>query len=164
MTHDLVAQGVLLREAYETIEYGVADPSIFVRDGGPSIAENMAVLGCMWNRADNKRIPGWTEFRRRLGSAEAPAMVFVLSNCPDFIRTIPTLQHDETNAEDIDTEGEDHVADEARYAFMSRPWIVDEDVPEAVHFPKTPQQMTIFEHIARGRQQRLALEYHDSLG
>jgi hypothetical protein len=33
------------------------------------------------------------------------------------------LQHDALRAEDLDSDGEDHAADETRYACMSRPWI-----------------------------------------
>lgn len=41
--------------------------------------------------------------------------------CKAFIRTIPLLQYDEHRPEDLDTDGEDHVADEVRYFCMSRP-------------------------------------------
>jgi hypothetical protein len=39
------------------------------------------------------------------------------------IKTIPALQHDELKPEDVDTEGDDHCGDAARYACMSRPYI-----------------------------------------
>jgi hypothetical protein len=45
----------------------------------------------------------------------------VFSNCKAFIRTLPLLQYDEHKSEDLDTDGEDHAADEARYFCMSRP-------------------------------------------
>ena len=48
-------------------------------------------------------------------------MMYVFSNCKAFIRTIPLLLYDEHKPEDLDTDGEDHVADEARYFLMSRP-------------------------------------------
>jgi hypothetical protein len=48
-------------------------------------------------------------------------MMYIFSNCKAFIRTIPLLQYDEHKPEDLDTDGEDHVADEARYFCMSRP-------------------------------------------
>lgn len=32
------------------------------------------------------------------------------------------MQHDTRNPEDIDTQGEDHAADETRYALFSRPF------------------------------------------
>jgi hypothetical protein len=44
------------------------------------------------------------------------------------------LQHDQARAEDMDSNLEDHAADEWRYACMSRPWIktVKEKRPERV--------------------------------
>jgi hypothetical protein len=55
------------------------------------------------------------------GDGKTP-MLYVFSTCHDFIRTVPALPHDRARAEDVDTDAEDHVADEARYACMSRPW------------------------------------------
>lgn len=159
MTADLVAQGIIAREHNDNVMYGAADPSIFIRDGGPSIAEIMAINQCIWSRADNKRVPGWQELRRRLGTSElTEPTLFFLDNCQDSIRTIPTLQHDETNPEDLDTEAEDHAADETRYACMSRPWTMYAPEPEVISFPKTPAQLTINELIERQRQKRLAAE------
>ena len=48
-------------------------------------------------------------------------MMYIFRNCKAFIRTIPLLQYDKHKPEDLDTEGEDHVADEVRYFCMSRP-------------------------------------------
>ena len=48
-------------------------------------------------------------------------MMYIFKNCKAFIRTIPLMIFDETHVEDIDTDLEDHVADEARYMCMSRP-------------------------------------------
>ena len=48
-------------------------------------------------------------------------MMYVFNNCKAFTRTIPTLIYDEHRVEDLDTDGEDHQADEARYFCMSRP-------------------------------------------
>ena len=52
---------------------------------------------------------------------EGFAMMYVFSNCRAFIRTIPTLLYDTSKPEDLNTDGEDHVADEVRYFCMSRP-------------------------------------------
>jgi hypothetical protein len=49
-------------------------------------------------------------------------MVF-FATCHDTIRTLPALQHDTARPEDVDTSGEDHAADEIRYACMSRRWV-----------------------------------------
>jgi len=62
--------------------------------------------------ADNKRIVGWQQVRDRLiGYDNKPLMYVVGVACPDLVRTLPALQHDTVNAEDIDTEGDDHSAD-----------------------------------------------------
>jgi hypothetical protein len=129
-----LGRGVLEREKDDPPAHnggrrlGVADPSIFAEDGGPSIAERMSNVGCAWYPADNKRIPGWDQVRSRLqgeddiGTGNRP-MLYFFETCIDSIRTIPALQHDETKAEDLDTDGEDHAADETRYACMSRPYV-----------------------------------------
>ena len=38
-----------------------------------------------------------------------------------FIRTIPELKFSNSSPEDLDTTGEDHIADEVRYMCMARP-------------------------------------------
>jgi hypothetical protein len=118
------------REGKPHIAYGVLDPSAFSQDGGPSIAERMAKVGAFFRRADNKRVPaagaqgGWDQMRQRMkGDADGRPMMVVFNTCRDFIRTVPILQHDTNRPEDLDTEAEDHAADEARYACMSRPYI-----------------------------------------
>ena len=72
-------------------------------------------------------------------------MIYAFSTCLDSIRTIPALQHDQTRAEDVDTEGEDHAGDEWRYACMSRPYIREiakpKDVLAEMVRPKTFDEM-----------------------
>jgi hypothetical protein len=48
-------------------------------------------------------------------------MMYIFKNCKAFIRTVPTLIFDDHKVEDLNTEGEDHIADETRYFCMSRP-------------------------------------------
>jgi hypothetical protein len=48
-------------------------------------------------------------------------MLYIFENCKAFIRTIPSLIYDEHKPEDLDTKGEDHVADESRYMCMLNP-------------------------------------------
>lgn len=129
LTAEEVAAGIRKRERGDAERMsGVADPAIFASDGGPSIAERMARAGVVFKPADNARVPrngamgGWDQVRQRLkGDAEGRAMMLMFSTCTDAIRTLPALQHDKSRAEDVDTEGEDHAADEIRYACMSRP-------------------------------------------
>ena len=129
MTADEVADGIAAREDGEEIAYGVLDPAAFAQDGGPSIAERMMRRGVLFRRADNRRLGnglgamgGWDQMRSRMRGRDGVPMLYVFETCTDFIRTIPALQHDPDKAEDLDTEAEDHAADEARYGCMSRPW------------------------------------------
>ena len=122
-----VAKGVKLRETKEVINYAVADPAIFIQNGGPSIAQDMSKFRCNWFKADNKRLPGWEQLRIRLKGINGVPMIYFLEDCVDTIRTLPILQHDKTNAEDLDTKQEDHAADDVRYACMSRPYYIGGD-------------------------------------
>lgn len=132
MTTEDVAKGIVSRHKGYDFSGCVADPAIFAEDGGPSRAEVMAREGIYFQRADNKRVArngamgGWDEMRQRmLGNGIRP-MIYAFSTCTDSIRTIPILPHDEGRPEDIDTNSEDHAADEWRYACMSRPWVKEQ--------------------------------------
>jgi hypothetical protein len=157
MTADAVGHEILTQEEGERVRYAVADPAIFIRNGGPSIAESMA--RCRWRKADNKRLPGWEAVRQRLVGQEGIPMVYIAHECEDFWRTVPTLQHDENNPEDLDTDGEDHIADEFRYACMSRPWRPKMiQPPGQLVLPKLPGEVTINALVERNRRARLERE------
>ena len=101
---------------------GVADPSIWDRSRGESVAEAAARHGILFVPGDNHRLPGWMQMHYRMSFDEnGYPMMYVFNTCKAFIRTVPALIYSETNVEDLDTKGEDHVADEARYFLMSRP-------------------------------------------
>lgn len=154
MTADKVAEGIREREKFERIRYGVADPAIYIVDGGPSIGETMHLKQVSWRRADNKRRSGWEQLRMRLSGQDGRPMIYFCDCCEDTIRTLPTLQHDETDEEDLDTEAEDHAADETRYAVMSRPWIPRPQTAPVPRLPRLPQETTINELIERRTQRR----------
>jgi hypothetical protein len=163
MDAKLVAQGIKERERGELIRFGVADPSIFIKDGGPSIFELMAVGGTSWRRADNKRVAGWEQLHWRFrghnyGTVDWQPMLYFLECCEDSIRTIPVLQHDEVKAEDVDTDGEDHAGDETRYACMARPSHGRQMAEEARYLPKLPSEYTINELVEQRRNRRIATE------
>lgn len=101
---------------------GVADPAIFSADGGESIAETAQKSRVYFQPGDHQRIPGWMQMHYRLSFDDNGfPMMYVFKNCKDFIRTVPTLIYDDHKVEDLDTEGEDHIADETRYFCMARP-------------------------------------------
>lgn len=101
---------------------GVADPSIWDGSKGESIADTAIKYGLYFSPGINDRIPGWMQVHYRLAFDEnGYAQMYVFEGCKAFIRTIPLLQYDAHKPEDLDTDGEDHVADEVRYMCMARP-------------------------------------------
>lgn len=138
-----IADNILKLEGDDQIDYGVADPAIFESSRGPSIAERMARFvpktdtgkRCIWRRGENKRIPGWSQVRQRMKpDGDGLPMVYVFSTCTDSIRLMPCMQHDKVKPEDLDTDAEDHIADEWRYACMSRP------MPRLLGAPNRPKK------------------------
>lgn len=143
MTAEQVAEGIRDRERDDPkpkdgAMVGVADPSIFAEDGGPSIASRMTrAARVVFRPADNKRVPqrgamgGWDQVRARLvGDPDGKPMVVFFATSIHVIRTLPILQHDPDRAEDVDTNSEDHCCDSARYAMMSRPYVRDMERPK----------------------------------
>lgn len=129
-----IGDGIVAREEDgEAVSMSVIDPSAFKEDGGPSHAERMSMRArvdatglehrASFHRGDNNRIGGWDMVRARLKGEHGQPMLYFFSTCTDSIRTIPGLQHDRGRPEDLDTDGEDHAADDLRYACMSRPWV-----------------------------------------
>jgi hypothetical protein len=102
---------------------GVADPSIWAgEETGLSHKDIAEKYGVYFEKGNNDRIPGWMQCHYRLAFDEnGLPMMYVFKNCEAFIRTIPLLCYDEHKAEDLDTDGEDHVADEWRYFCMMNP-------------------------------------------
>jgi hypothetical protein len=132
MPAEEVGKGVRKRDQDEIMAYGVLDPAAFAHNGGPSIAEMMQAggKGSTFRPADNKRVAvrgamgGWDQVRTRLvGDEDGRPMLVFFETCIHTIRTLPALQHDEDNPEDLDTTQEDHAADMVRYGCMSRPWV-----------------------------------------
>lgn len=104
--------------------HGVADPSIFDRSRGLSIADMMLKFPnhVCWVGGDNTRLAGKMQFHYRMAfDKEGECLFQVFDTCQHFIRTIPALVYDEKNVEDIDTEQEDHIYDECRYVLMENP-------------------------------------------
>lgn len=148
-----VGKGLWEREKGDPeLSYGVLDPSAFKEDGGPSLNSRIyAGSGdkIIFNQADNARVPGrgamggWDQMRARLvGDGDGNPMIVCFSTCVDSIRTIPALQHDADKPEDLDTDMEDHAADDWRYACMSRPWVVgarSDDKPRRDRWDREPQ-------------------------
>lgn len=124
-----IAQGIVEMEKTHPLLKGkkitgVADPSIFEKSRGESIADQMEAFPYFvtWEKGDNTRLAGKMQYHYRLAfDDDGRPMFYCFNTCKHFIRTIPNLVYDETKVEDIDTDGEDHIYDECRYVFMTRP-------------------------------------------
>jgi phage terminase large subunit len=95
---------------------------------GVTVADAYRDLGWNPEGANMSRVPGATEFLRRLGDLEAGIQptVFFFNTCPGLIENLPTMQHDKNRPEDVlkvnvDAEGYggDDFYDAARYALMA---------------------------------------------
>lgn len=118
------------------VQPGVADSSIHDIENGTGIAADMSkkvrldsgeqVNGTMWHRADKRpgsRKQGWNAMRTRFkaskrgpnGEPRENKGLFITEYCEQFLRTVPVLTRDDKDQDDVNTETEDHIADETRY-------------------------------------------------
>ena len=70
------------------------------------------------------------------------------------------MQHDVQRPEDVDTDGEDHAADETRYACMSRPFIKKATKKKEIN-PQTMKgrsERTIMQMVEERKRLRLQQE------
>lgn len=173
LTAEQIAAGIRGMELPgERISYTVANPEIFKSEGGPSIAERMMRAKVILRPADDagaKRLgpaSGWDALRARLVGSDGTPAIFCFSNCTESVRTLPAVQHDRDDPEQIDDESEAHAAHEWRYAAMSRPWIPLKEkppIPGGVGLYGTPDGritsvLTIREMIDRKTRKRKAAE------
>lgn len=139
-----IAKGIRQREhdwgINGRVRAGVADSSIFDVENGSGIAQDMAKRvrldsgqtypGVKWIAADKRpgsRKQGWEALRKRLKDSkrgekgeprEFPGL-FVTEDCRQFLRTFPVLTRDDRDPDDVNTNTEDHIADEVRYRVRS---------------------------------------------
>ena len=116
---------------------GVADPSIFDESRGEDgcVAALFAREGLYFEKGDNRRLPGKMQLHARFRFDEQGlAGLYVFSCCRAFIRTLPALCYDPLRPEDVDSDQEDHVYDEARYVCMANP-LYTPPPPAAPHPP-----------------------------
>lgn len=135
MTAKTVAQGILSRERLLGIESrvtpGPADSAIYAVTDEASIGQNMEAEGVFWTPADKRagsRKNGWELVRDRLNCVvtedfrDKPGL-YVFDTCRDFIRTVPPIPRDQRDPDDVDTDAEDHVADDVRYQVLSADYV-----------------------------------------
>jgi hypothetical protein len=117
-------------EAQCSLLDGPMDEDAFNRNlsGGPSYAKVMRQCGVKWRRSKKDRFNGISEIVRRLnarvrsihpGEDDRPLLRW-MERCKAPIETIPVLQADPNNPEDVDTKGEDHAYDDTMYMCLAR--------------------------------------------
>jgi len=135
------------RQEKERMGFRVADPACWAPTKqrgsntilGPSFVEDAAKDGLFWLKADNDRIRGKQQIHMRLRIEEEtnPDTGEVIAERPRFHAFIhdengeigvkrwwdemTSLQEDDKNPEDVDTDQADEGYDCTRYAFMARP-------------------------------------------
>lgn len=126
-----IARGVKEREEAMglrgRVRPGPADSSIYDVINGTCIADDMALVGIQWTRADKgpgSRKAGWEALRQRLSDSvneprDEPGL-YIFETCRHFIRTVPVLPRDEKDPDDVDTDAEDHIGDETRYRLRAK--------------------------------------------
>ena len=112
----------------ENYKYSIIDSAAFSKLGLPEttveIYNRHGVTDLIASSKD--RVMGWDIVHQYLRwgekkidiqgkKYETEPNLKIFSTCKNLIRTIPTLIHDELHPEDLDTDGEDHAADELRY-------------------------------------------------
>lgn len=114
----------------ERVKYLVYDTAMEIpnNDSGESTIETVrrglraGGLSIATVKADKDRVNGWQRLRHWLGtSPDGTPWLQSSPACGYFNRTMPSLVSDSHHPEDVDSDGEDHAADEARYFVMSRP-------------------------------------------
>jgi hypothetical protein len=128
-TPDVVAKRIKDREAHDErlgleMSLRITGPDLFAKGGGQYGVQNTHAQ--TFRRQGLAFRPWWAG----KGSRKAGALLVkqaleldefaVFSTCEHFIRTVPTLEPDPDDPDDVDTEGEDHAFDELKAALMRR--------------------------------------------
>lgn len=138
-----IAKGIIEREMnmgiFGRCKAGPADASIFKTENGMCIATDLMspvlvngikqrITFVSSNSAPGTRKAGWELMRRRLkavlpdedrrGPREFPGL-FIVDSCDQWLRTVPVAPRKDTDLDDVDSDVEDHVADETRYRVMA---------------------------------------------
>lgn len=120
-----------------------APPDLWNRrqETGKSAAQLFSENGEVLTKANNNRVQGWYNLKEWLKPYEdeqgiKTASLVIFKNCANLIRTLPQLQRDEKDPNDVATEPHEltHGPDAIRYFIAGRP---SPHKPEAVKLPDT---------------------------
>ena len=107
---------------------------------------------------NKNRAEGWSAIRYLLSLREdKEPHIKIFSNCKNLIETFPEQIHDETNPEDLDTDGNDHALDSLRYfAATYRNFYEKPGIPVGMDKSRIP--IDVGGAIKIGREYRLKKE------
>ena len=130
----------------EKIEIDYAPPDLWNRnkDTGKSTADIFAESGQYLTKADNNRLTGWLAvhewlkiYKDEQGQSNSKLKIF--SNCVNLIRTLPAVQHDEKNPNDVAVEPHEltHAPDALRYfcTMWQSPLVAKKEKPKGTYTP-----------------------------
>ena len=124
-----LGRAVLDAEEGDSIKFGILDSSCWHQRGqiGPSIAEEMIMMGCKWrpsDRSSGSRVAGKNQVHQRLkvdADTDMPGIVF-FDTCRQIISDLPVIPSCPKGTDDIDQRyASDHTYDSLRYGVSSRP-------------------------------------------
>lgn len=135
---ELYQSGVIISDAarmikdmtHEEIESTIAPPDLWNRrqDTGKSAADIFGEQGVYLIKANNDRVQGWYDLHEWLKvvddeQGKPAARLRIFGNCVNLIRTLPLLQYDQRNPNDVAKEPHEltHAPDAIRYFVASRP-------------------------------------------
>lgn len=158
----------------EEIYCDYAPPDLWNRnkDTGKSTADIFAESGQYLTKADNNRITGWLAVHEWLKVIEdeqgqKTCKLHIFSNCVNLIRTLPAVQHDEKNPNDVANEPHEltHAPDALRYfcTMYQLPKIITKTLPEGKYTKteledlgyrdtETPLNVTVAKPVSRRRR------------
>ena len=130
----------------EKIQIDYAPPDLWNRnkDTGKSTADIFAENGQYLTKADNNRVTGWLAvhewlkiYKDEQGQPNSKLKIF--SNCVNLIRTLPAVQHDEKNPNDVAVEPHEltHIPDALRYfcTMWQSPLVAKKQKPKGTYTP-----------------------------
>ena len=130
----------------ENIVADYAPPDLWNRnkDTGKSTSDIFAENGQYLTKSDNNRVSGWLSVHEWLKIFEdeqgvKTSKLKIFSNCKNLIRTLPAVQFDEKNPNDVATEPHEltHMPDSLRYwcTMWHNPIIQTPHLPKGIYTP-----------------------------
>ena len=138
-----ITAGILSREGEEAAENlridRVADPAIFDRSRGDSVADQMrpdgSRPGVFFREGDHTRMAGKMQVHERLRfDGDGKPGMYIFSTCTDWIRTVPNLPYSQTKPEDVDTDAEDHCVTGDTQVLTEEGWLQIKDISDTIRY------------------------------